>query len=111
MGSHLRWWFYFPQAVMKELGQKLRDTRERLGITLEEVESATRIRTYHLAALEQGDIEALPSPVQVRGFLGNYAEYLGLESDTILLEYAEKLQSRRPKMRPQNARRRGVHRV
>ena len=85
---------------MKELGQKLRDTRERLGITLEEVENATRIRTYHIGALERGDIEALPSPVQVRGFLGNYADYLGLDSDLILLEYAEKLQSRRPKMRP-----------
>jgi cytoskeleton protein RodZ len=84
---------------MKELGQKLRDTRERLGITLEEVENATRIRTYHLAALERGDIDSLPSPVQVRGFLGNYADYLGLDSDEILLEYAEKLQSRRPKAR------------
>jgi cytoskeleton protein RodZ len=82
---------------MKELGQKLRDTRERLGITLEEVENATRIRTYHLAALERGDIESLPSPVQVRGFLGNYADYLGLDSNEVLLEYAEKLQSRRPK--------------
>ncbi len=84
---------------MKELGQKLRDTRERLGITLEEVENATRIRTYHLAALERGDIESLPSPVQVRGFIGNYADYLGLDSNEILLEYAEKLQSRRPKKR------------
>jgi cytoskeleton protein RodZ len=84
---------------MKEIGQRLRDTRERLGITLEEVEQATRIRTYHLAALERGDIDSLPSPVQVRGFLGNYADFLGLDSDEILLEYAEKLQSRRPKLK------------
>lgn len=83
---------------MKELGQRLRDARERLGITLEEVENATRIRTYHLEALERGDIEALPSPVQARGFLGNYADYLGLDSNAVLLEYAEKIQSRRPKI-------------
>ena len=83
---------------MEELGKRLRDARERLGITLEEVESATRIRTHHLAALERGDVDALPSPVQVRGFLGNYADFLGLDASEMLLKYAEKLQSRRTKL-------------
>lgn len=80
---------------MEEIGQTLREAREQLGITLEEAERATRIRTHHLAALERGEIDELPSPVQVRGFLGNYADFLGLDADRILLQYAEKLQSRR----------------
>jgi cytoskeleton protein RodZ len=77
---------------MTEIGEILREARETLGLTLEEVERVTRIRTYHLEALEAGDFEALPSPVQVRGFLHNYAEFLGLNTDEILLRYAESLQ-------------------
>jgi cytoskeletal protein RodZ len=77
---------------MTDIGQTLREARETLGLTLEEVERVTRIRTYHLEALETGDFEALPSPVQVRGFLHNYADFLGLDTDSILLHYAEGLQ-------------------
>lgn len=85
---------------MEDLGQRLREAREQLGITLEEAERATRIRTHHLEALERGDLEALPSPVQARGFLGNYADFLGLDVDEILLRYAERLQTRRTKTKP-----------
>ena len=77
---------------MTDIGQTLREARETLGMTLEEVERVTRIRTYHLEALETGDYEALPSAVQVRGFLHNYADFLGLDTDNILLRYAEGLQ-------------------
>lgn len=79
---------------MEQLGAKLRDTRQRLGLTLDEVERATRIRTHHLEAIERGDLDALPSAVQARGFLRNYADFLGLDPDAILLEYAEEIQSR-----------------
>lgn len=77
---------------MTDIGQTLREARETLGLTLEEVERVTRIRTYHLEALEKDDFDSLPSPVQVRGFLHNYAEFLGLDTDEILLRYAEGLQ-------------------
>ncbi|NIM93213.1 MAG: DUF4115 domain-containing protein [Anaerolineales bacterium] len=80
---------------METLGKKLRDTRERLGLTLDEAERATRIRIHHLEAIERGEIDALPSPVQARGFLHNYSEFLGLNPDDVLLEYAEWLQSKR----------------
>ncbi|MGD8603797.1 MAG: DUF4115 domain-containing protein [Anaerolineales bacterium] len=79
---------------MTEIGKTLREARETLGLTLEEVERVTRIRTYHLEALEEGNFEELPSPVQVRGFLHNYAEFLGLDTDQILLRYAEGLQQK-----------------
>jgi cytoskeletal protein RodZ len=88
---------------MQEIGKTLREARERLGLTLGEVERATRIRAHHLGALEAGDLEALPSPVQARGFLKNYAEFLGLDVDAILLRYAETLQSRRTRLHPAEA--------
>jgi len=78
---------------MDAIGKRLRETRERLGLSLNEAERATRIRIYHLEAIERGDLDALPSPVQARGFLRNYAEFLGLDAETVLLDYAERLQS------------------
>lgn len=86
---------------MDEIGRNLRETRERLGLTLEEVERATRIRIHNLEAIERGDFDALPSSVQARGFLHNYAEFLGLEPDPVLLQYAENLQAQRSTRRDQ----------
>lgn len=86
---------------MESIGRILHETRERLGLTLEEVERGTRIRTHHLEAMERGEFDSLPSPVQARGFLHNYSEFLGLDADQILLQFAERLQSNRKR---QNAR-------
>ena len=80
---------------MAAIGQTLRDARERLGLTLEESERATRIRTHHLQALEREAWDSLPSPVQARGFLRNYADFLGLDADAVLLQYVDVLQARR----------------
>lgn len=81
---------------MTSLGDTLREARELRGITLEDVEKGTHIRVKHLAALEAGEIDALPSPVQARGFLRNYAEYLGLDGDEILSRYDSLPQSGAP---------------
>ena len=80
---------------MATLGDTLRESRERLGLTLEEAERATRIRTRHLQALEDEAWESLPSPVQARGFLHNYADFLGLDPNAVLLLYVDVLQQRR----------------
>ena len=80
---------------MAAIGQTLRDARERLGLTLEEAERATRIRIHHLQALEREAWDSLPSPVQARGFLRNYADFLGLDADAVLLQYVDVLQERR----------------
>jgi transcriptional regulator with XRE-family HTH domain len=77
------------------IGQTLCGARERLGLTLEEVERATHIRARHLEALERDAWDELPSPVQARGFLHNYADFLGLDPDAILLQYVEVQQQRR----------------
>jgi cytoskeleton protein RodZ len=80
---------------MAAIGLTLRDARERLGLTLEEAERATRIRTHHLRALEQEAWDSLPSPVQARGFLRNYADFLGLDADAVVLQYVNVLHERR----------------
>jgi len=74
---------------MSELGQWLRETREGKRLSLEQVEEATRIRHKFLQALEEGNHAALPTPVHVRGFLRNYAQYLGLDVTEVLACYED----------------------
>jgi cytoskeleton protein RodZ len=100
------------QSIFEELGEKLRKQRELLGLSLEDVERHTHLRMHYLKALEAGDLSGLPSPVQGRGMLGNYARFLGMDADALLLQFAEGLQaslaakqvnkpSRRPPVRRQ----------
>jgi len=81
------------QSIFEELGVELRHQRELLGFSLGEVERNIHIREHYLVALESGDLEGLPSPVQGRGMLQNYATFLSLDVDAILLKYADGLQA------------------
>lgn len=73
---------------METLGVWLRNARESMGSTLEDVEAATRIRPRFLEALEAGDFASFPGgEVQIRGFLRIYARYLGLSPEEALARY------------------------
>jgi cytoskeletal protein RodZ len=74
---------------MIDLGSELRAAREEQGISLDEAEVATRIRGRYLKALETNDWTALPTHVQARGFLRNYAIYLGIEEDRVTAWYGQ----------------------
>ena len=80
--------------IFKEVGERLKRQRELLGLSLDDVERHTHLRQHYLIALEAGDLEGLPSPVQGRGMLNNYATFLGLDPDPLLLRFAEGLQLR-----------------
>lgn len=83
------------QEIFIEIGEKLREQREVLGISLEDVERYTRLRVHYLTALETGDTDSLPSTVQGRGMLNNYAHFLSLDADTLLSRFADGVQARR----------------
>lgn len=72
---------------MDELGHILREARETKGFTLTEVQEKIRINSRFLQALESGEYERLPTPVHVRGFLRNYARFLGLDPQPLLDRY------------------------
>ena len=80
---------------MGELGQLLRATREDKDVTLEQVETTTRIREKYLVALEEAKYDDLPTPGLVHGFLRNYATYLGLDVGEVESMYAKETSSRR----------------
>jgi cytoskeletal protein RodZ len=79
--------------IFKELGEKLIQQREMLGFSLEEVERNIHIRLHYLEAIEAGNLDGLPSPVQGRGMLQNYVAFLGLDVDPVLLQFADGLQA------------------
>jgi cytoskeleton protein RodZ len=76
---------------MDELGQILRQARENKGLSLEEAYEETRINAQYLEALENGDYSALPSSTHTRGFLRNYARFLGLDPNPLLERYSQSL--------------------
>lgn len=81
--------------MLKALGDTLREAREARGLTLEDVEKSTRIRVRYLAALEDGDLGALPTDVQARGFLRNYARHVGLDPSATMAQLEAALNSSR----------------
>ena len=83
------------QRIFDEIGQDLRDQRERLSLSLLEVEKHIHVRTHYLKALEEGRMQDMPSFVQARGMLANYAHFLNLDSEAYLLRFADALQTRR----------------
>ncbi len=82
-------------VIFAEIGVQLRERRELISLTLEEVERHTHLRAVFLKALEDGAMDRLPSPVQTRGMLVNYSTFLDLDTDAILLRFADVLQARR----------------
>jgi transcriptional regulator with XRE-family HTH domain len=72
--------------MMKTIGKRLKETREYRNLSLEKVAAETHIRLQFLQALEADDFSLMPSPVQARGFLRNYAQYLGLDLDAVIAE-------------------------
>lgn len=72
---------------MQTVGQILKEEREAKFYTLEEVEKAIKIRRELLIALESDNYKKLPPPTFVRGFIKNYAFFLGLDPEKILAVY------------------------
>jgi cytoskeleton protein RodZ len=86
--------FQSPNGDAK-IGQILEKTRKERGLTLEEVEYATKIRKRYLAGLEREDYEVLPDAVYAQGFLKTYANYLGLDGEELSREFKDRRRPRR----------------
>ena len=69
---------------MKTVGEIVKTKRIEKGLTLEEVESATKIRKKFLEAIESDEYGILPSVAYAKGFVKNYSDYLGLPTRDVL---------------------------
>lgn len=82
-----------PGRARTSIGARLRAAREERGIDLFRAERDTKIRVRHLQALEDGDHAQLPGPVYGRGFLRNYAAYLGLDPDVAVADWRDEVEA------------------
>jgi cytoskeleton protein RodZ len=73
---------------MGDLGAKLRQARERRGLSLRQVAAATKISIVALEALERNDPSKLPGGIFSRAFVRSYATEIGLDPDEALGEFA-----------------------
>ena len=76
---------------MKEIGEKLKNTRESMGITIEEAASDLKIRPTQIESIEDGDRSAFKDVFYLKMFIKNYSKYLGLDYDEMLEEFNEYL--------------------
>jgi cytoskeleton protein RodZ len=90
-----------------EIGNSLREARERQGLGYPEIELATKIRAKYIRALEEEDFTSIPGDAYIRGFLRTYADYLGLDGEIYVDEYASRfITSWRDELPPRPERRR-----
>src|SRR5690349_21349007 len=73
-----------PGGGALSLPERLYAARERKGVDLYRAERDTKIRARYLAALERGEYKELPGDVYTKGFLRNYANYLGLDAEEVV---------------------------
>ena len=70
-----------------DFGQRLRDERERRGLTLRAIAESTKIPLSLLAGLERGDIEGWPTGLFGRAHFRAYATAVGLSAEPLMVEF------------------------
>jgi cytoskeleton protein RodZ len=70
-----------------DFGRKLREARERRGVSLRQIASATKISVGVLEALERNDISRLPGGIFSRAFVRSYAIEVGLDPEQTIQDF------------------------
>ena len=90
------------QDIFNQIGAMLQNRRKAMELSLMDIENFTNLKRSFLIALEEGHFSELPSTVQGRGMLNNYAQFLGMEETALMDLFSQALQlQREERMRPQ----------
>lgn len=76
------------------LGEKLKNRRHELNLTIKEIETATSIRAGYIQSIEENEVLKKIPPVYAQGFIKQYSTFLGIDADQLLREHPEVLQRR-----------------
>lgn len=76
---------------MKEIGATLKEAREDMGVSLEEVASDLKLRVSQLEDIEAGNLDAFKDVFYLKYFIRDYAKYLGLNYEDLVDEFNEYL--------------------
>ncbi|BBB93114.1 MAG TPA: DUF4115 domain-containing protein [Methylomusa anaerophila] len=74
---------------MPTVGEILRSEREKKGFSIKDVEREISIRALYLNAIEEGNYSIIPGEVYLKGFIRNYANFLGLDVQQIMAVYRQ----------------------
>ncbi|MEH2999293.1 helix-turn-helix domain-containing protein [Bacillus pumilus] len=78
---------------MTELGKRLIEAREEKGMSLEDLQTVTKIQKRYLLAIEQGNYDIIPGKFYVRAFIKQYAEAVGLNPEQLFEEFRKDVPS------------------
>lgn len=73
----------------KTVGETLKYTRKKKGLSIAEAEIGTKVRAKYLTAVETGDWSKFSDDVYLRGFISAYAKYLELDVESIMAAYED----------------------
>lgn len=74
---------------MKEIGEKLKETRESMGISIEEASEDLKVKPNQLTDIEEGNKEAFKDVHYLKYFIRDYSKYLGLDYEAMVEEFNE----------------------
>ena len=74
---------------MKEIGEKLKETRGSMGISIEEAAEDLKLKPSQLENIEAGNREAFKDIFYLKYFIRDYAKYLGLDYEEIVEDFNE----------------------
>lgn len=76
---------------MKEIGEKLKSTRESMGITIDEAALDLKLKPSQIENIEEGNKDSFKDIFYLKMFIKNYSKYLGLDYDDMVEEFNEYL--------------------
>jgi hypothetical protein len=77
------------------MGKDLKRIRDELGISLEAISEMTKIRIVFLRAIEDEELDKVPSRMFLKSFLRAYAESIGLDAANVVSRYLKRMDGRK----------------
>ena len=70
---------YLKSASSAKVGRKFLQAREKLGLSIEEINSSTYINIIYIKAIETGDYSAFPSETFAKAYFKKYSDFLKIK--------------------------------
>lgn len=77
--------------ILKEIGNKLKETRESIGVSIEEAAEDLKLRPSQIEAIETGNMDEFKDVFYLKYFIRDYSKYLGLDYEDMVDEFNEYL--------------------
>ena len=74
---------------MKEIGEALKEARERIGISIEEAANDLKLKPSQIEDIEAGNKDAFKDIFYLKYFIRDYSKYLGLNYEDMVDDFNE----------------------